>query len=376
MKSTSLNEFIASSDYEILDVIDLLKFDHDLPQLYQRLKKLKQEYYSPNQRIVILHNDHEYFYHNNSTGFNTHNLFTIIRELDIPLFVFFIITNHAGYENSITPFINSTVDMPEIHNPLMHDLSYRMLTRRGVFDSTPDKDIQYHALCMLGTARSHRVKLYQFFKSQQLENQIKFTFAAPNIKLSGTEYPVVSPDSSPIHVNDLVYSYPHRINESWCNNISDYPELKELNQIVPEVTTCEYIDAHGANFYNQFAIDIVTETVFDYPYVNITEKTFRPMVMLTPFVIVGSAGVLKHLKSFGIKTFHGYWNEDYDQIQDPRDRFIAVTKIIQQICSLPLVQIKELYADMLPILEHNREVVLNYAGHVVSPLYKKLGVFK
>jgi hypothetical protein len=82
------------------------------------------------------------------------------------------------------------------------------------------------------------------------------------------------------------------------------------------------------------------------------------------------------LQSFGIKTFHGYWNEDYDQIQDPRDRFIAVTKIIQQICSLPLVQIKELYSDMLPILEHNRAVVLDYADHVVSPLYKKLGVFK
>ena len=371
MSSNMLDHFIKSDDYKVLDIIDLLKFDHNLSLLRERLLAVKKDSYAPNERIVILHNDHEYFYHDHPTGFNTHNLFTIIRQLDLPLFVFLIITNHSNYQKSIAPFVVSKHDCPEIYNPLMHDLSYRMLSRSGVFAAAPKKDIKFHALSMLGTARAHRIKLFQFYKSNNLQNQIKFTFANPSAKLSSTEYSVVINANDNSITNDLVYSYPHRINESWCSDLSRHPFLQSLDCIKPEITTDGNIGSSGFDFYNQFAVEIVTETVFAYPYVNITEKTFRPILMLTPFVMAGCAGVLKHLRSFGLRTFNAYWDESYDNIQDPQERMIAICQLIDQITSIPLIQLADMYTEMLPDLEHNKQVLLDHVNNTTVPLYQK-----
>ena len=46
------------------------------------------------------------------------------------------------------------------------------------------------------------------------------------------------------------------------------------------------------DFYRHFAIDVVTETVFQYPYPLITEKTIRPIVHEKMFVLVAPANTL------------------------------------------------------------------------------------
>lgn len=109
-----------------------------------------------------------------------------------------------------------------------------------------------------------------------------------------------------------------------------------------------------ANFYEKIGIDIVTETVFDYPYPFITEKTYRPMASMRPFIVVGPYHSLQFIKSFGFKTFSAIIDESYDNIQDPKKRFIAVCESIRAFVDRPLESVKTDLAQIKDILIHNR----------------------
>ena len=112
------------------------------------------------------------------------------------------------------------------------------------------------------------------------------------------------------------------------------------------------------------------ESVFDYPYPSITEKMFRPIIYKRPFVLLGSPNTIKYLNSIGFKTFGNYWDEGYDSITDPSKRMIAVLKIIEQISSMTIDQLKSLCYNMNQVLEHNfKHYVENYSN---TNLLKKI----
>lgn len=375
MKSKDLLEFIRTADYKILDVINLLEYDNDLSALHLRFRGLKKEYFSPNERIVILHLDNEYFYHDCPTGLTTHNLFVIMKSLDFPLHVLTFITSYPDYQRAIKPFVSSEHDVPEIFNPLLHFISLQALHKLQVFSTDIHKDIKHHAMCLLGTARSHRVKLCQFMQYHNLDSKINYTLLNSSNLLSVTDIKSLIGDrAAPVY--DLIYSHPHRINDGWANYIDNHQEINCLNSVQVGPTTNPHLSGQGVDFYNTHAIDIVTESALDYPYVYLSEKTFRPILMETPFIAVCPQGTLRHLRSFGIKTFGDYWDESYDDISDPRDRFLAVTKVIQQVCNRPLSEIKRIYQNMRPRLYHNRTLLLEYIKTVTQPLYNKLKAFE
>jgi hypothetical protein len=114
----------------------------------------------------------------------------------------------------------------------------------------------------------------------------------------------------------------------------------------------------SADFYQQIGVDIVCETAFEYPYPFITEKTYRSINCLRPFIIVGPYQVLDFIKSFDFQTFSVIINESYDQIKNPEERFLSVCDSIKEFVSRPIEQIRNDITKVAPILEHNRKVLI------------------
>lgn len=110
---------------------------------------------------------------------------------------------------------------------------------------------------------------------------------------------------------------------------------------------------YQAGFYQNFGLDIVAETVFDYPYPYISEKTLRPITSKRPFIILGAKGILELLHSKGFLTFSSIIDESYDQIEDPSDRFDSVTNSINEFVSQSLEKIKQDVSSVTDILNHN-----------------------
>jgi hypothetical protein len=112
-----------------------------------------------------------------------------------------------------------------------------------------------------------------------------------------------------------------------------------------------------AEFYKKIGVDIVCETAFSYPYPFLTEKTYRSLACLRPFIIVGPYKILEFIKSFEFQTFSVIIDESYDQIQNPEKRFFKVCDSIKQFVSRPIDQIQQDIVSIEPILHHNQSVL-------------------
>ena len=120
---------------------------------------------------------------------------------------------------------------------------------------------------------------------------------------------------------------------------------------------------------------IVTETVYFFPKLHLTEKVFKPIVARRPFILVAAPGNLAYLKSYGFKTFDHWIDERYDQEQDHYIRIEKITAEIAKLCALSKKELEQMYAEMQEILEYNfnhfygefkniivNEMVDNFAG--------------
>ena len=98
---------------------------------------------------------------------------------------------------------------------------------------------------------------------------------------------------------------------------------------------------------------IVTETVFYYDKLHLTEKIFKPIVSKQPFMLLAAPGNLEYLRSYGFKTFEGIIDESYDKIKDNDARINAVVEQIKWYCSLSDSDKFEIQRLIAPVVEHN-----------------------
>ena len=98
---------------------------------------------------------------------------------------------------------------------------------------------------------------------------------------------------------------------------------------------------------------LVTETVADGRRLHLTEKTFKPIAMGMPFVLVATAGSLEYLRSYGFKTFGHVWDESYDTIADPHERIISIANVLQGLCDLSQHERAVLHGHCVDVVEHN-----------------------
>ena len=111
---------------------------------------------------------------------------------------------------------------------------------------------------------------------------------------------------------------------------------------------------------------IVTETVFYYDKLQLTEKIFKPIVMKQPFMLLGAVGNLAYLKSYGFKTFEGIIDESYDTIQDNDLRTEAVVAQIAWYCALSAEAKQAVIEAIAPIVEYNFHHFYGEFKHIIT----------
>lgn len=98
---------------------------------------------------------------------------------------------------------------------------------------------------------------------------------------------------------------------------------------------------------------IVSETVFYYDKLHLTEKIFKPIVSHRPFILVGAKGNLAYLKSYGFKTFDRWIDESYDNEADPDKRLDMIVKQIEKLSKLSKEELDLMYNEMKETLDYN-----------------------
>lgn len=87
--------------------------------------------------------------------------------------------------------------------------------------------------------------------------------------------------------------------------------------------------------------------------VFVTEKTFKPIAGLQPFMIIGGAGILAYLKSQGFETYSNIFDETYDSETDFDKKLDIIIDNIQRY-------VKEPYSTKtLKKIKHNFNLFYN-----------------
>ena len=119
------------------------------------------------------------------------------------------------------------------------------------------------------------------------------------------------------------------------------------------------------NVYHHAFVEIVTECSFyqeSYDTIQMTDKTFKPIVNLTPFIMASSTGHLKVLKKLGYKTFDFLIDESYDEVEDPIKRLKMIKDEITRLSEMDLSEIKRIYIENFDILLYNKELYKKSLG--------------
>ena len=112
--------------------------------------------------------------------------------------------------------------------------------------------------------------------------------------------------------------------------------------------------------YQKVYFDVVTESCYATDSIYCSEKVYKPISQLLPFIILGPPHILRKLKEQGFKTFEPFIDETYDDEMNHEKRFIKVVNEINRLCAKPLEELHEWYHNILDILEYNQKHLLDY----------------
>ena len=107
--------------------------------------------------------------------------------------------------------------------------------------------------------------------------------------------------------------------------------------------------------YEKTFLSVVSETLVDEDTLFITEKTWKPIMVGHPFMILGNQGTLKYLKSIGYKTFGAWINEEYDDISDSSERSIKIVNELEKLSKKNVEELVEIRKEMMEVCKHNYE---------------------
>ena len=101
-------------------------------------------------------------------------------------------------------------------------------------------------------------------------------------------------------------------------------------------------------------VNLVTETSFAYNKgIFFTEKIYKPVWALQPFILVAAPHSLDRFRKLGFKTFDKWWDESYDEIEDFQSRLEAILKTVDYVCSKTLEELHVMCQEMEDVLVHN-----------------------
>ena len=160
-------------------------------------------------------------------------------------------------------------------------------------------------------------------------------------------------------------SFP-KYDEFWNWNLTEehkfYSSIESLKEKLPlEIDKVDLqekkwsFELFNNNFYLDSYFQIVTEnqcTSFE-DQLSFTEKVWKPITNLQPFILLADRHQIKQLKKWGFKTFHPFIDESYDDVLDKNKRQDMIFEQIEKLCNKPIGEIHDWYWSIEPILKHN-----------------------
>ncbi len=111
------------------------------------------------------------------------------------------------------------------------------------------------------------------------------------------------------------------------------------------------------SLYDVSLLSVVTESNFENNAIFNTEKIWKAIANRHPFIIVGPAKTLQHLKLLGYKTYSDFFNEGYDLDEDPGMRLLKIVMLCKEISNWSRVKKRDFFYESMKISDYNYKLL-------------------
>jgi hypothetical protein len=196
--------------------------------------------------------------------------------------------------------------------------------------STPAR---FKAICKNRLLRSHRVAIIKNIHDYELVDSINYSFGIV------TEHgPADALNYVHEHYTNIVYdaarSFKHDPQKmlAWVTRHGEknlYHERVNLSQNHASTINDDLFRAHLDSYF-----EIVVETEYKTNTIFHSEKTFKAISWLQPFVLCAERYSVQALREMGYDVFDDIIDHSYDRIQDPYDRLHATFVEVKRLCNI------------------------------------------
>jgi hypothetical protein len=197
------------------------------------------------------------------------------------------------------------------------------------------------------TAKPERVEIFNFFKNNNLLNDSTYAFNTIDI--------------------DSAYS------TKYLEDISIGNKMRRNDKIS--------YSRYGEMFFSKSFLHLTIESRW-ISYIHgmygfISEKIFRPINSMNPFIVAAYPNFIKKLHELGFKTFDRWWDESYDMEEDDEKRLNMIFTLLKEISEKPMDELEKIYNEMIPILQHNFDLATNLHEHtdLATPYENAFDIF-
>lgn len=212
-----------------------------------------------------------------------------------------------------------------------------------IIDILSKKQLEKKSICYTRKCKEHRIYTLAWMK---YKNLLDDSFWSKGITTTSNkqEYNECQLANEPFF--DCIK--PHI---KFLTEIEQKPQFEEdIDLNVNQAQTICYEHPLRSYFY------ISIETYY-HDMVFLTEKSYKPMVLMQPFIICGPKSSIQVLKDQGFKTFDKWIDHSYDNEPDKVKRFILYLKEIERLHAINSQEWSAMLYDMLPDLIYNKELL-------------------
>ena len=151
------------------------------------------------------------------------------------------------------------------------------------------------------------------------------------------------------------WPHPHKID--FMRKMKKHKILDQFNYSMPD-KSYDKVNMNGGLYWDfpehkrESLLYIVTETFFTNDEIrDVSKKTWRPIALQMPFILIHQPHALKRLRDIGYKTFHTIWDEGYDTIINSEERMAAIVNLVLELNSRK--DFRDMIDSCREIVEHN-----------------------
>jgi hypothetical protein len=241
-------------------------------------------------------------------------------------------TNFNGYANQC-----SIVSSLDIDQSIIRNKKFLMLNRR---------------------LRPHRMYTICMFHSLNMMNDVLVSYDINTMLTTQMDHHSVNSNIEDDQITERIITSFNYLKENDPKHVIDYDDLENV---------------WGFNFerkepYLDSYIHIISETNFFEIGGYFSEKTWKPIGHLQPFIFMGPAYGLAELKKLGFKTFAPFIDESYDLELDPTIRYKKILIELERLSKLSLQEIHDWYHSIFDnvILYNQSKLFDNYDYHITK----------